>query len=148
MDFSKKDYSSEKIKKEFEELNALLKPFVRKSLLYGIISAPLLSVSIVNLFYLLLIFSAEYSILIPGVIFSITGALGVALFKEALHQNKEARKMTMTYIKARITNSKHVNYHSKADYLMKLEQNKKDFLHIFIQFLKYEDRMKDINTQE
>lgn len=145
--FSNRESTAEVVKKEFEKMHEKIKPIYLRSLIYAIISAPLFSFSVVNMYYLLFNLEGNYTVGLPLTLFSLIAAFSVALFVEALHKNKEIKKASIEYVKDRIILSRYMDDDRKEDYLKKVESNPKDAFKTFVEFLIHEDRIKYNNLE-
>ncbi|WP_077622376.1 DUF5392 family protein [Sediminibacillus massiliensis] len=90
------------VKKELENFQNKLMPFMKKTRRMTFISIPLITFSVINLFFLLFQVGISQESAISAVIISLAGAIGFALFKETLHKNKEIANMSLEYMKDRI----------------------------------------------
>src|SRR5690625_2913534 len=86
------------VRREMEQLQEKVNPLVKKASKYTLWSFPLISISIVNLVFLLFIVPAEYKSVTTIIIFAGLGAFGMALSKEAKLQKKEIHQMSLNYI--------------------------------------------------
>ncbi|NEY72766.1 DUF5392 family protein [Bacillus mesophilus] len=104
-------------KREFEKLQEVISPFVKKASRYVFWSFPLIAVSIINVFVLLFGTGFDHSQISSLVIYAILGAIGMALSKEAKHQQVEIQRLSMDYIVNRIRNSDRVSDRVKEKYI-------------------------------
>lgn len=147
MHFSNRERTAELVRREFEKMHEKIKPIYLRSLIYAIVSAPLFSFSIVNMYYILFNLEGNYSVGLPLTLFSIIAAFSVALFVEALHKNKEIKKTSVEFIKDRIIMSKYMDDDRKEGYLKKVESNPKEVFKVFVDFLIHEDMLKSVKKQ-
>lgn len=147
MHFSNRERTAELVRKEFEKMHEKIKPIYLRSLIYAIVSAPLFSFSIVNMYFILFNLEGNYSVGLPLTLFSVIAAFSVALFVEALHKNKEIKKTSVEFIKDRIILSKFMDDDRKEGYLKKVESNPKEAFKIFVDFLVHEDMLKSMKQQ-
>ncbi|WP_096199560.1 DUF5392 family protein [Bacillus sp. FJAT-45350] len=136
----KLDGLSTYIRKEIEKIQSTIAPLMKKSMLLTFVSISMLSVAIVNLF--ILIFGSVNSQTVMIVAFSLLGAIGMALYKETVHQNKEIQKKSIEYIKERIKGSKSVPEETKDQYIEKVTREPMIALQTFCEFLSKEERIK------
>ncbi|MBU8906670.1 DUF5392 family protein [Desertibacillus haloalkaliphilus] len=126
---------------ELEKIQKLIAPAVKKSTIFIFLSMSMISFSIINLYYL--IFGTGTSgLTIFVLLFSLLGALGVALYKESLHKNKEIQQLSREYIIDRITKSEHLPDDAKDKYVAKIQADPKTTFEVFFQSLDQEERMK------
>lgn len=130
------------IEKELEIIDDMVKPKLKKSSLYMFISIPLLSVSIINLFFMLIITGYSRDMLIALGIYALLGAVGAAIFKESKHVNKEIRDIGMDHIIKRIKDSEHVNDYMKDKYINNVKAKPKFSMQTFFNFLTEEHQRK------
>ncbi|QKY68367.1 DUF5392 family protein [Lentibacillus sp. CBA3610] len=130
------------IERELEIIDELVKPKLKKSSKYMFIAIPLLSISIINLFFMLVITGYNQDMLIALGVYALLGAIGAALFKESRHVNKEIRQIGMDHIIKRIKDSEHVNDYKKNEYINNVKAKPKFSLQTFFNFLSEEQRRK------
>ncbi|WP_077617998.1 DUF5392 family protein [Bacillus sinesaloumensis] len=133
------------ITKELEQLHKTIGPIMVKTSKYLFWSFPLITISLFNLGFLLF-FMPFTSESIPSlVIYSIVGAIGFALAKEARFKKKEIESISSTYIIDRITKSDVVTEGRQQDYITRLKSQPKLALHFFIEFLNEEKQKEQRN---
>ncbi|TMN22906.1 hypothetical protein FH966_08360 [Lentibacillus cibarius] len=130
------------IERELETINELVKPKLKKSSKYTFIAIPLLSVSIINLFFMLVVNGYTQDMLITIGIYAFVGAVGAALYKESRHVNKEIRQIGMDHIIERIKTSEHVNDYTKDKYIESVKAKPKFSMQTFFNFLSEEQQRK------
>ncbi len=131
------------IKRELEKLNETIAPLAKKASKYALWSLPLISVSVVNLIFLLF-FMPESSNVVSLVVFAVLGAVGFALSKEAKYHKKEIHKQSRDYMIKRITSSDAAPEHSKDKYVALVKGQPVQAMQHFVKFLEEENRMDTI----
>ncbi|WP_377558942.1 DUF5392 family protein [Ornithinibacillus salinisoli] len=129
------------VKKEIEKLNDFLSPFVKKVSKYAFWSLPLITFSIVNLFFLLFLIPSEDRMLVALIFYAILGAFGMALSKEAKLQRKEIQKISSDYIIERMKKSDLVSDRFREDYIKRVINQPVRAMDHFVKFLEEEDRL-------
>ncbi|MBM7661872.1 hypothetical protein JOC85_002679 [Bacillus mesophilus] len=127
-------------KREFEKLQEVISPFVKKASRYVFWSFPLIAVSIINVFVLLFGTGFDHSQISSLVIYAILGAIGMALSKEAKHQQVEIQRLSMDYIVNRIRNSDRVSDRVKEKYITLVKENPIEIMKYFLNFLEVENK--------
>lgn len=141
MNFKLNENTPAFIKTEVEKLKATLAPLLKKNFRYTMFSSLLISVSIVNLFFI--IFGDQpISSPIPILLFAFLGALGFAISKEGRLLQKDILKISRDYILERINLSKFVTSHRKAEYKNIITDQPFMAMKLFIEFLNEEQRKK------
>ncbi|GAA0440065.1 hypothetical protein GCM10008983_16280 [Lentibacillus halophilus] len=130
------------IERELEIIDELVKPKLKKSSKYMVVSIPLLSISIINLFFMLVINGYTQDMLITIGVYALLGAIGAALYKESRHVNKEIRQIGMNHIIERIQQSDHVNDYTKDQYIANVKAKPKFSMQTFFNFLSEEHKRK------
>lgn len=130
------------IERELEIIDELVKPKLKKSSKYMFIAIPLLSISIINLFFMLIITGYSQDMMIALGIYALLGAIGAALYKESRHVNKEIRQIGMDHMIKRIKNSEHVNDYTKDKYINHIKAKPKFGLQTFFNFLSEEQQRR------
>lgn len=127
------------VEKEMKKLEEMLIPLMKKASKYSFWSLPLITLSIVNLFFLLFVVDGQHSF---GALlfYGILGAVGLALSKEAKFQRKELHKVSSEYIVKRIRNSDIVAEHVKSKYIQLVQEQPVMLINHFVQFLEEENR--------
>ncbi|ARK30505.1 DUF5392 family protein [Halalkalibacter krulwichiae] len=143
---SKLDQFSHYTRKEFEKIQEMIAPLVKKSSTYAFLSVPMFSFSVVNL-YFLLFNSSQANQMLWIAIFAILGALGLALFKESIHKNREIFNKSVAYIKGRINKSDLITDDEKENYLNEIKHNPVNVFKVFQKFLSREERLKRMKEQ-
>lgn len=128
------------VKREVEKLEEVLAPLMKKVSKYAFWSLPLITLSIVNLFFLLFIVD-EYQSTFTLIFYAIIGAFGLALSKEAKLQRKELHKKSADYIIKRIKKSNIVTEDIKNKYVKRVQAQPIRSINYFIQFLEEENRI-------
>ena len=108
------------------------------------ISIPLLSISIINLFFMLIITGYSQDMMIALGVYALLGVIGAALYKESKHVHKEIRQIGMDHIIKRIKASEHVNDYAKDKYINNIKAKPKFSLQTFFNFLSEEHRRKQM----
>lgn len=136
------------IRKELENMQASIKPLLKKALIYGFISIPLFGIAVFNLYYIIFDASVTENITTLLILFSVIGALGLALFKESRLKNKEAQESSLKYIRDRMTKSEVVHEDLKEGYLRKLKAEPFNQFNLFSEFLAQEERIRRLNEKQ
>lgn len=132
-------------KREIEKIQMLVAPLIKKSSIYMLLSIPMIVFSLLNL--AVIVFRIPTESFLTLVVFSLIGALGFALFKEALHQNKKIQKASIDYIKERIKKSSLVPENSKDMYIEKIQKDPINAFQVFSVFLNQEQRIKKLDEE-
>ncbi|MFD1361804.1 DUF5392 family protein [Lentibacillus salinarum] len=130
------------IEREMEIIDELVKPKLKKSSKYMFVAIPLLTISIINLFFMLVINGYNQDMMIALGIYALLGAIGAALYKESRHVNKEIRQIGMEHIIQRIKSSEHVNDYTKDHYINHIKAKPKFGLQTFFNFLSEEQQRR------
>ena len=139
----KTDHVSSYTKKEFEKMQSRISPLVKKSTIFTVASISLISISFINLYYLLF---GHVSNMVLTVVFSILGAVGMALYKEVKFQNKEIYNTSINYIKERIMKSEIVPDYTRDRFIEKVSSEPMNAFQTFSEFLNQEERMKKLGN--
>ena len=145
MEPNKHDKFSSYTKIELEKLQALIQPLAKKSGIYRIIAVLMLSFSVVNL-YQLTFGQANNSIMLG--LFCLLAAVGMALYKEAIYQNKVIQNTSLAYIKERMKRSELLPSVTKDHYMEQIDTAPTYAFQTFFEFLNKEERMKKINESK
>ncbi|MEB1807108.1 MAG: YwnF family protein, partial [Bacillaceae bacterium] len=137
------DHVSSYTKKEFEKMQSRISPLVKKSTIFTVASISLISISFINLYYLLF---GHVSNMVLTVVFSILGAVGMALYKEVKFQNKEIYNTSINYIKERIMKSEIVPDYTRDRFIEKVSSEPMNAFQTFSEFLHQEERMKKLGN--
>ncbi len=136
------------IRKELEEIQHRVKPLLKKSAGFSFVSIPLVGFSLVNILFLLFIQEAQ-AIATPFLIlFAVSGAVGMALFKESRIQNKEIHVKGIQYMSERINSSTFVSDDNKDLYIRQIQSEPALALKTFCEFLSQEERMRKFTQVE
>ncbi|WP_216829798.1 DUF5392 family protein [Alkalihalobacterium elongatum] len=130
-------------KREFEKLQHKIAPLVKKSTVFSIISITMISFSLINLYHLLF---GDINNIVFTFIFSLLGAVGVALYKEVKFQNKEIYKTSIEYINDKIQKSEVVPEYSKEKFIEKVRVEPMNAFQVFSDFLSQEERIKKMGN--
>ncbi|GAE28480.1 hypothetical protein JCM9140_4722 [Halalkalibacter wakoensis JCM 9140] len=130
------------VEKELETIQKRVAPFMKKSSIFSFVSIPLISFSFINLFILLFQVGITQELAVFTLLITIVGALGAALFKESIHYNKKALKVSMDYIVERISKSETMLEGAKENYLKKVHTQPIHVFTTFNEFLQHEERIK------
>ncbi|SDH97562.1 hypothetical protein SAMN05192534_1172 [Alteribacillus persepolensis] len=135
------------VKEEFDKMQERLAPLVKKSMVYGFIAMPLVTFSLWNLFFLLAgtSLTADTALLFGGL--ALLGAVGMALFKESIHQSKNIQKQSVEYVHHRIKNSYVLSHEAKEQYLKKVVSDPAKCYQTFYEFLEHERRLQEMMHQ-
>ncbi|SET21675.1 hypothetical protein SAMN05216389_10718 [Oceanobacillus limi] len=129
------------VRKEVEKLEETLSPFMKKVSKYAFWSFPLITFSVINLFFLLFFVPSEERVLAVLIFYAVLGAFGMALSKEAKLQRKEIQKKSSDYIIKRMNKSDIVPDDRKEDYIARVRTQPLRSVEHFIKFLKEEDQI-------
>ncbi|WP_102028455.1 DUF5392 family protein [Salirhabdus sp. Marseille-P4669] len=130
------------VKKEMEIIMGVLKPYMKKFSKYRIFAIPLMVFPIMNLF-LLLLSGGWYLDAIPTLaIYALMGAIGIALFKESKHVQKEMESISTERMIERINRSELLNDFTKKEYINTIKMQPKLGFQAFLQFLTEEHERK------
>ncbi|OMF60861.1 hypothetical protein BK139_08290 [Paenibacillus sp. FSL R5-0490] len=128
------------VKRELEQLEEIVSPIMKKASRYIFWSTPLIILSLINLMTLFFTVQDEKTSPAAILIYAIIGALGFALSKEGKHQQLEIQKMSLQYMKERISKSRFASDPIKTRYQALINENPRKAVPYFIQFLKEEKR--------
>ncbi|OUM91915.1 MAG: hypothetical protein BAA03_04510 [Caldibacillus debilis] len=132
----------EYIRKELEQIQKLIFPLARKTSKYMFWTFPLIGISFLNIIYLLFFVpdgGRDYGLLF---VYSVLGALGLALWKETRLNKKEIEKIGMQYMVERITKSRSVSEEVKTRYIRRIKEKPALAMENFVRFLQEEDRIE------
>ncbi|MFA9559540.1 DUF5392 family protein [Evansella sp. AB-rgal1] len=127
------------VKSQLEEMHSEIAPLTKKSMIFTFIAIPLLFSSIFNLYFLITYAPSNAEIGMMVLIFCVTGAVGMAFFKESKYYNKEIHNTSFEYIEKRIKKSEVINDYSKEKYLDQLHSEPYKSVAIFLEFLQQEE---------
>ncbi len=130
---------------ELEKLQALIQPLAKKSSIYRIVAVVILSFSLVNLYHLT--FGNVSNNILLGA-FCLLAAIGMALYKEAIYQNKIIQKTSLAYMKARMMQTKLLPPVTRDHYMEQIDTEPTYAFQTFFEFLNKEERMKKINESK
>lgn len=130
---------------ELEKLQALIQPLAKKSSVYRIVAVVILSFSLVNLYHLT--FGNVSNNILLGA-FCLLAAIGMALYKEAIYQNKIIQKTSLAYMKARMMQTKLLPPVTRDHYMEQIDTEPTYAFQTFFEFLNKEERMKKINESK
>ncbi|URM31085.1 YwnF family protein [Cytobacillus firmus] len=128
------------VKRELEQLEEIVSPIMKKASRYIFWSTPLIILSLINLMTLFFTVQDEKTSPAAILIYAIIGALGFALSKEGKHKQLEIQKLSLQYMKERISKSQWASDPIKARYQALINENPRKAVPYFIQFLKEEKR--------
>lgn len=134
------------VKREFEQLQSLLAPSIKKTMLYAMIAMPLISFSLFNLYFFIASSAINRNTAVIVGVFALAGALGLALLKESMHKKKELQQKSLEYMKGRIKNSDNLADSAKNKYLEDIQKKPTKSYQIFYEFLQHEERMRQLNN--
>jgi hypothetical protein len=130
------------IKKEVDKLNDTIYPFIKKVSKYSFWSFPLITFSLINLFFMLVVMP-DTRTTAALIFYAVMGAFGFALSKEAKHQRKEILKVSEAFIVKRIKRSDIVTDPVKDRYIQNVKEQPGFAMNHFIKFLEEENRLMD-----
>ncbi|MEH7237452.1 DUF5392 family protein [Bacillus sp. JJ1562] len=133
------------ITKELEQLHKKIAPIMMKTSKYMFWSFPLITISLLNLVFLLFFMPFTQEAIPSLLIYAILGAIGFALSKEAKFKKKEMEAISSEYIITRIKKSDVVTTGRQQDYISRLQNQPKLALHFFIEFLNEEKQREKRN---
>ncbi|WP_062048378.1 DUF5392 family protein [Bacillus sp. JCM 19034] len=136
------------ISKELVKIQSEVKPFIRKSSIYTFISIPLITFSTLYLGIIFFQLGIRQELLLVVLLAAIAGSLGLALFKESMHINKETVSKSIEYMSNRILKSSLISESSKDRYLDQLHSDPVRGLNTFCQFLEQEERVKKMEESK
>ncbi|MCR6106709.1 DUF5392 family protein [Salipaludibacillus agaradhaerens] len=134
--------TSQYVKTEFEKIQTTLAPYIKKSSLYTLVSVPILTFSLMNLFVLIVNMRVSEQTMTPIIAFGIAAAFGLALFKESMYQSKEIYLKSFDYITNRIKKNDELPDTIKDRYLKRLQTEPANTMTIYYEFLQQEERIK------
>ena len=128
------------IQRELEKIHEKLVPIMKKSAKYTLWSFPLIGMSIFNVAFQLLFVPADSRSLFVLLLFSVVGALGFALAREAKFQKKQIRKLSSEFMVERIVTSENATEESKSKYVALVKSQPVHAVQHFVEFLKKENQ--------
>ncbi|WEG14567.1 DUF5392 family protein [Pullulanibacillus sp. KACC 23026] len=134
------------VKNELEKLGQVIGPLLKRISGYRFWSIPFLSISIFNLFTLLVLIPQDQT-RTALIIYAILGAIGLAMLRESNVLIKEVRKKSLTYILERISASSDTTVDQKQRYLLKIRKSPPQAFEVFIDFLEEEIKLMDLEDQ-
>ncbi|MCK0472878.1 DUF5392 family protein [Halalkalibacter sp. APA_J-10(15)] len=144
MSFKANQKQSPYIAKELAKIQSKLKPFMKKSTIYTFISIPLITFSMMNLGIILFQIGISQEMMLIVVIAALSGAFGLALFKESMHVNKQMFQTSVDYMTDRITKSTRIPDQSREQYLDQIQAEPTKAVNTFCLFLEQEERIKKV----
>ncbi|MCR6110786.1 DUF5392 family protein [Bacillus sp. A301a_S52] len=139
--------TSQYVKTEFEKIQTKLSPYIKKSSLYTLVSVPILTFSLMNLFVLIVNMRVSEQTMIPIIVFGVAAAFGLALFKESMYQSKEIYLKSFDYITNRIRKNDELPNAIKDRYLQRLQTEPANTMTIYYEYLQQEERLKKMNGE-
>lgn len=133
------------ITKELEQLHKKIGPIMVKTSKYMFWSFPLITISLINVGFLLFFMPFTNEAIPSLLIYAIIGAIGFALSKEARFKKKEIEAISSNYIIERIKQSDVLTEGRQQDYITRLKNQPKLALHFFIEFLNEEKQREKRN---
>ena len=134
------------IQKEMEIITKHVKPLVKKSSTYAILSIPLILFSLTNLFILLINNGFNREMWLTLLVFAVLAAIGMALSKESKSLQKEIQQKSNHYIIERIKKSIIVPEFKKKEFVNLIKKQPVLGFNTFIKFLEEEKRLKDVEN--
>ncbi|MFT4414293.1 DUF5392 family protein [Fredinandcohnia humi] len=131
------------IQKELEQLHEKTGPLLMKTSKYMFWSFPLITISILNVFFILFMTPFINESWPSLIIYAILGAIGFALSKESKFKKKEIEAISSEYMIERIKKSDVITEGRQKDYISRLKNQPKLALHHFIEFLNEEKRKEN-----
>jgi nucleoid-associated protein YejK len=131
------------VKKEVERLQEILNPIMKKVAKYTMWTLPLVVFSLFNLLSLLFFGALNRDNLPMILFFALTGAVGMALYKEVRIQRNEIKKISAKYIIERIRTSEVATESHKNQYIALVKnQPLGKMINHFIMFLNEEENRR------
>lgn len=128
------------IQRELEKIHEKLVPIMKRAAKYTLWSFPLIGMSIFNVAFQLLFVPADMRSLFVLILFSVAGALGFALSKEAKFQKRQIRKLSSEFMVERIISSENATEESKSRYVALVKSQPVHAVQHFVEFLKKENQ--------
>ncbi|KIL51384.1 hypothetical protein KP77_08960 [Jeotgalibacillus alimentarius] len=125
------------IRQELSKLNDKIEPITKQFMKYRLWGTPLVVVSVLNLFLIILPFGVSTEIIPALILFAVLGAIGMALSKEAKLKRTEVVVQTQDYMLKRIAES---DSDYRDEYLRRVRNNALQGVDLFIEFLQKEKR--------
>ncbi len=132
------------IEREMSIITDHVKPLLKKSSTYSFIAIPLIVVSIMNLFFLLVYNGVNKEAMGSLIVFSVAAAIGIALYKEAKFLRKEIQQTSNKYIIERIMKSQYVLDYQKKEFVTLIKEKPILGFNTFINFLEEENKRKGL----
>jgi nucleoid-associated protein YejK len=131
------------VSKEIEKLQVILNPIMKKMTKYTMWTLPLVVFSMFNLLSLMFYGALNSDNMSMILFFALTGAIGMALYKEIRIQRKEIQKISAKYMIERIKKSEVATESHKNQYIALVkEQPIGKMLNHFIMFLNEEENRR------
>ena len=133
------------VEREMEIIKDHVKPLLKKTSTYSLIAIPISMMSLINLFFLLVYNGVNKEVMGSLIVFSIIGAVGIALFKESKFLRKEIQQKTNKYITDRITKSEYVLDYQKKEFIKLINERPILGFNRFVNFLEEENKRKGLD---
>jgi len=131
------------VKKEIEKLQEILYPIMKKVAKYTMWTLPLVVFSLFNLLSLIYFGALNRDNLPMILFFALTGAVGMALYKEVRIQRNEIKKLSAKYMIERIKKSEVATESHKNQYIALVkDQPIGKMVNHFIMFLNEEENRR------
>lgn len=132
------------IEREMEIITDRVKPLLKKSTMYSFLAIPISMVSLINIFFLLVYKGVNQEVMGSLIVFSLLGAIGIALFKESKFLQKEIQQMSNQYIMDRISKSEYVLDYQKNEFITLIKEKPILGFSTFVHFLEEENKRKGL----
>ncbi|WP_078544512.1 DUF5392 family protein [Litchfieldia alkalitelluris] len=127
------------VHKELEKINEVLSPITKKVAKYRLWSFPLICISLINLYLMVMMLPSIREVVPTIILYAVLGAIGMALGKEAKHYQLQLQTQSTEYIIKRINESDIESDQIKARYTRLINDNPKNSMNYFIEFLQKEN---------
>ncbi|GAA5417281.1 hypothetical protein Pryu01_02344 [Paraliobacillus ryukyuensis] len=130
------------IKREMEKITEQIQPLMKKNSKYVMFAFPLMIVGGFNLLLTFFQGGVGFDQLLVPSIYALITAIGIALYKESKHVNKQIHRIGKNHMIERIETSSIIADDKKNAYINMVKKHSKMSLQIFINFLTEENKQK------
>ncbi|WP_256860534.1 DUF5392 family protein [Paraliobacillus ryukyuensis] len=130
------------IKREMEKITEQIQPLMKKNSKYVMFAFPLMIVGGFNLLLTFFDGGVGFDQLLVPSIYALITAIGIALYKESKHVNKQIHRIGKEHMIERIETSSIIADDKKNAYINMVKKQSKMSLQIFINFLTEENKQK------
>lgn len=130
------------IKREMEKITEQIQPLMKKNSKYVMFAFPLMIVGGFNLLLTFFDGGVGFDQLLVPSIYALITAIGIALYKESKHVNKQIHRIGKKHMIERIETSSIIADDKKNAYINMVKKQSKMSLQIFINFLTEENKQK------